>query len=171
MGAGLTEIGAAFEPMTLEEQARRREQARAYLQEIRELAVHVRVLEAEIAEQRETAKGVTGIDYSKVAVATSPYGDAVPDAVARLLELIGEACSELAECAERQDEARKCLREMGGREADVLTLRYLLAMSWKEVGARIGYSTARLKELHRDALFCFYEYMPHYQRAPEYKAI
>ena len=164
-------IDAAFEPMTLEEQARRRDQAKAYLQEVRELAVHVRVLEAEIAEQRETAKGVTGVDYSRAVVATSPNGDAVPDAVARLLDLIGEACAELAECAERQDEARRCLRELGGMEADVLTLRYLLALPWKEVGAKMGYSADWAKHAGSDALFCFYDYMPAHRRDPEHRAI
>lgn len=164
-------IDAAFEPMTAEEQSRRREQAKRYLVEVRGLVRHVRALEAEIAEQREIAQGITGIDYSKAMVSTSAYGDAIPDAVAALLDMVRDACGELARCVELQDEARKSLNEMGGIEADLLTLRYLLAYPWSEVGDRLSYSTPRLKELHRDALFCFYDYMPHYRRDPLPKAL
>lgn len=159
-------LDAVFEPMTSEEQARRRDQAKGYLMEIRGLVRHVRTLEAEIAEQRETAQGITGVDYSKVIGTTSAYGDAIPDAVATLLDMIRDACGELARCVELQGEARKSLTEMGGIEADLLTLRYLLAYSWSDVGDRLNYSPARLKELHRDALFCFYDFMPHYRRDP-----
>lgn len=162
---------ATFSPMTFEEQARRRDQAKSYLQEIRELVLHVRVLEAEIAEQREAAAGVTGIDYTKVTVATSAYDDALPDAVAELMEMISNATAELAECASRQMEARKCLREMGGVEADVLILRYLLAFPWKKVAWKMGYSTDWVKHRCDDALFCFYDYMPAFRRDPLHRAI
>lgn len=155
---------AVFEGMTEELQQYRRDQSKAYLQEIRKLCLHIRALEAEISEQREIAAGITGIDYSQESVATSMYRDAIPDAVAKLLEMISDTCTELAECAAMQDEARRCLAKMGGMEADVLTLRYLVALSWSEVGKRLGYSTSRLKSIHNDALFCFYDYMPAFRR-------
>ena len=162
---------AVFEGMTEELQQYRRDQSKAYLQEIRKLCLHIRALEAEISEQREIAAGITGIDYSQESVATSMYRDAIPDAVAKLLEMISDTCTELAECAAMQDEARRCLAKMGGVEADVLILRYLVALPWSGVSGKIGYSVPRLKEIHRDALFCFYDYMPSSKRDPFYPAI
>ena len=154
-----------------EMQRYREQQSKAYLQEIRDLFIHVRALQAEIDVQRETAAGLTGIDYTKLNVAASANGDAIPNAVARLVDLIRRACADLSECAARQDEARRCLDEMGGIEADILKLRYLLAMSWKGVAATLGYSVDRLKVLHRDALFCFYDYMPAHARDPKHRAL
>ena len=60
---------------------------------------------------------------------------------------------------------------MGGIEADVLTLRYLVAMPWKAVADRLDYSPDHVKHLGNDALFCFYDYMPACARDPVHRAI
>lgn len=149
----------------------REEQARNYLQGVRDLFIHVRCTQLEISTLRETAEGITGIDYSKLTVKSASDGDAIPRAVADLIELIGRACAELAECVERQGEANRCLDEMGGTEASLLKLRYVLAKPWKQVAHGIGYSESRAKHLERDALCCFYDFMPAYRRDPKHPAI
>ena len=149
----------------------RTQQARAYLQEIRDLFIHVRALQADIEIQRGAAEGITGIDYTRLAARTAADADAIPRAVVDLLDLIGQACAELADCVERQDEARRCLESMGGVESDLLRLRYLLAMSWKQVAASVNYSESWAKHLEPDALFCFYDYMPAYRRDPKHPSL
>ena len=157
--------------MNDELQRYREQQAKAYLREIRELFIHVKALEAEIESQRELATGLTGVDYSKPGAGQAAGRDAVPNAVARLIELTTRACMELEACVAMQDEARRCLEEMGGVEADVLKLRYVAAKPWKDVSLALGYSVPYVKELCKDGLFCFYDYMPAHRRDPRIGAI
>lgn len=145
-------------------------QAKAYLQHIRMLCLRIRELNAEIDTQREIATGITGIDYTRGAPSQKSSQDKMPDAVAKLISLISQACADLAECTEEQEEAAACLDRMGGLAAATLKLRYLLAMSWQQVGSTLHYSKEYVKHIERDALCEFYDYMPHRCRDPRHPA-
>ena len=135
-------------------------QSRRYLKEVRRLARHVAALEEDIALQRDQAAGVSGIDYTRTPVDTSPTADALPEAIIKLIESIEECCTELAACVAAQDEARSLLAAMGGVGADLLRMHYVAMRSWSYVAAKLGYAKGTVKNAAADALCEFYDYLP-----------
>ena len=110
-------------------------QAGAYLREMRDAKRKIEAMEAEAEELRATAGGLKGLDYSRDAVSGSPTADAIPDAVAAIIE----AC-------EKERLGRKCAsRVFTGGDAeffagiygggavtdDMLTFKGLL-QAWRE---------------------------------------
>ena len=149
----------------------RREQASAYLRKIRDMRRHIAALNAEIDEQRALASGLTGIDYSRDNVSTSPTDDAMPNAVARLLEIIAERVELVRDYTGMLDECGTSLRDLNGTYGDVLRYRYLCDYPWERIAAATNYSEQWLYELHNQALSAFYDHMPPTQRDPMPKAI
>lgn len=138
----------------------RREQAGAYLRRVRDAKRHIASLNSEIEEQRALASGLTGIDYSRVMVQTSPTADAMPDAVARLLDIIEQRVGLVRDYVRMLDGCGQALAAMNGTYGDVLRYRYLCDFSWEQISSRLNYSEQWLYELHGQALDAFYDYMP-----------
>ena len=144
--------------------------AEEYLEPIRAAGARLRVKRIELREERESASGLTGLDYTKPIVATSAYGDAMPDAVARLYAMEDAYRADLDALSERRDEARAKLAEMGGRSADLLRLRYASALPWITVAEGMGLAESTCKNMRVDALCRFYDFLPHTARPPEQRA-
>ena len=138
----------------------RREQSSAYLRRIRDMRRHIAALNAEIDEQRHLASGLTGIDYSRDAVSTSPNDDAMPNAVSKLLDLIAERVALVRDYAAMLDECNDALIETGGLSETILRCRYVNDMAWEDVARELGYSEQWMYELHNRALLDFYNHMP-----------
>lgn len=149
----------------------RREQSSAYLRRIRDMRRHIAALNAEIDEQRHLASGLTGIDYSRDVVDTSPTDDRMPNAVARLLDIIAERVELVRDYTDQLDECGAALRDLNGTYADILRYRYLCDYSWERIAAQANYSEAYLYELHNQALSAFWDYMPASQRDPLPRAL
>lgn len=141
--------------------------AEDYLEPLRRDGTKLRRMRVELREERESAAGLTGIDYTRPAVAASPYGDAVPDAVARVAELEDAYQAALDDLNERRDEARERIDEMGGRSADLLRLRYVSALPWITVAEGMGLAEGTVRNMRVDALSRFYDFLPHTARPPE----
>ena len=144
--------------------------AEEYLEPIRRAGRELRVAQTELMEERQRASGVTGLDYTKPFVATSAYGDAIPDSLARLAELEAAYQERLDALGELRDEARGLLAEMGGRDACLLRLRYVSALPWNTVAEAMGLSEGTCKNARVPALARFYRYLPHTARPPEQRA-
>ena len=149
----------------------RREQAGAYLRRVRDAKRHIASLNSEIEEQRALASGLTGIDYSRVMVQTSPTADAMPDAVARLLDIIEQRVGLVRDYVRMLDGCGQALAAMNGTRADILRYRYLCGYPWERIAISTGYSEQWLYELHNQALDAFYDYMPATERDPLPSAI
>ena len=157
--------------MDREMQRLREEASERYLKGIRATASKIRRMRAELAEQRELVCGLTGIDYTRPMVSTSAYGDAVPDSVAELMEMEEAYDAELAALERERAEARALLDAMGGREGELLRLYYVSAFPWICVAEVMCMAVGSCKNMRRDALFCFYDYLPHAFKVPEIPAI
>lgn len=144
----------------------RREQSAAYLKRVRDAKRHINALSAEVDEHRALASGLSGIDYTRDKVTTSSYGDAVPDAVIRLLDVIEERLNLVVEYTSMMAECGESLARMGGVLADVLRYRYVCDYQWEHIAAKMHYSEQWLYELHNKALVSFWEYMPAHERDP-----
>ena len=149
----------------------RREQASGYLSEVRDAKRHIDAMNAEVDELREMAGGLRGIDYSKDLVKSSPSADAMPDAVARILEIIEQRAGYIRDYAEMVEQCVQALDRLGGVEADILRYRYVCDWRWEQIAARTHYSEQWLYELHNRALCSFYDCMPASGRDPIQRAI
>lgn len=148
-----------------------REQASAYMKRIRDARRHIAALNAEIEEHRAMASGLQGIDYSRVLVKTSPSADAIPDAVARLLDVIGERVELVREYTMMLEECGRALTELDGTYADILRYRYVCDYSWEQIACKVNFTEAYCYELHGQALVAFYDHMPAHERDPVQRAI
>lgn len=149
----------------------RREQASAYLKRVRDAKRHIAALNAEVEEHRALASGLTGIDYTRDIVQTSPTDDTMPNAVAKLLDIIAERVELVRDYARMLDECGASLAALNGTYADILRYRYLCDYSWERIAASANYSEAYLYELHNQALSAFWEHMPETQRDPLPRAL
>ena len=148
-----------------------REQASSYLKRVRAAKRHIVALNAEVDELRNLASGLTGIDYSRDVIQVSPTDDAMPNAVARLLDVISERVELVRDYAGMMEECGAALRDLNGTYADVLRYRYLCDYSWERIAAQANYSEAYLYELHNQALSAFWDHMPASQRDPLPRAL
>lgn len=150
--------------MTIEYEEWKAEQAAAWLRHIRELKHDIARLEDDIEVQRSLALP-RGIDYSRPAVASSPYPDAIPDAVARLEEAVAGYCTELVGYLDEKEQARDCISRLeDARYRAVLGLYYVNGHSWSTVGDKVGCSEARCREIRMEALPLVYDIMPREHR-------
>ncbi len=143
-----------------------REQASAYLKRVRDAKRHIAALTAEVDEVRSLASGLKGIDYSRDAVQTSATDDAMPNAVAKLLDLIAERVALIDEYAGMMSECGQALANLNGTYADILRYRYMCDHPWERIAVETHYSEAYLYELHGLALSAFYPLMPTHERDP-----
>lgn len=148
----------------------RAEIAEAWLEPIRLAGRRLRARQVELIEERRRASGVTGLDYTKPFVVTSAYGDAIPDALARLAAMEEAYRADLDELSAMRAEARARLAEMGGRSADLLRLRYVSALPWKTVADGMGWAESTCKNSRTDALSRFFDHLPHTARPPDQRA-
>ena len=149
----------------------RAEQAGSYLREMRDVKRKIEAMEAEADELRETAGGLKARDYSKEYVSESPSVNAIPDAVAAIIDLVERNAEYIREYVDMLGECDEALREMGGVDAEVLRYRYLCDWPWERISSRMHYSEQWLYELHNRALAAFYDHMPAYRRDPRQQAI
>lgn len=159
--------------MDEEMQRYRVEQARAYLESITSIHKQLGALEARARELRERASGVKGIAYDRDLVRTSPYGDAIPDAIADLEKIAGKAEEKAVELAEMVDECSTALESLGGWKSALLDLHYLGCVPLVKIGTMDEWKHNRqyMSLLHLQALDSFYDHMPHHRRDPIHRAV
>ena len=139
--------------------------AHAYLERIRRMGDDCAGLQAQIDDAYARAEGVRGIDYSAVRVSTSPSPDAMPNAVAELVDRIGDYVSDLAAYEDERHEAHKSLMLMPDQvEAKALRYRYLLGWKWERICNEMDYSWDGMMKLRRRALVDYWEVMPRAER-------
>ena len=142
------------------------EQAAKWLRHIRELKHTIARIEDEIEVQRSLMLP-GGIDYQRPVVSASPSADAIPNAVARLDEMVGEYMTELAGYVDEVGDARRCVSMLSdGRHRNVVTYYYLLGYPWIVVGDKMGYAPDWCRQLRDDALPLVYDVMPREWKQP-----
>ncbi len=141
------------------------EQARKYLRRVRRAGIECARLEAKIADEYAKAEGVSGIDYSSDKVAGSANPDAIPNAVARITDLIREYAADLAGYEDERHQAYDTLMQMPKRnERDALAFHYVLGYDWPKVRERMGYTKDGMDSLVKRALANYWDYMPRMER-------
>lgn len=158
--------------MTEEYERYKRMQASRWMEHVRSLGRRVRSIAEEIEAQRELASGVQAVRYDGAPSGGAASGDAIPNAVARLQELIAEYVAEQAGYVEEQREAHEALRLIEDDACrDALTKHYLLGCNWERVCVDMGYTWDGMMALRRRALLAAYDRMPARWRDPMHPAI
>lgn len=143
--------------MNDESQRWRADRARDYLEHVRGLSRSLESRQQEI-EALHSKMLPQGIVYSGMPGSPNAYGDAVPDGIARLQELIASYCDELAECIAEVERAHRIVESLPTNEQrDILRMKYLLGYSWERVAVNVGYSrrtTIRRANRSLCELFC-----------------
>lgn len=141
------------------------EQARAYLQRIRRAGIECERLQAKIADEYAKAEGISGIDYSSDRIAKSANPDAIPNAVARIADLIREYTADLAGYEDERHQAYETLMSMPKRnEGAALTFHYVLGYDWPTVCEKMEYTKDGMDSLAKRALAHYWDYMPRIER-------
>lgn len=158
--------------MTEEYERYCRAQAARWLEHVMSLGTRVRALQAEIDAQRELASGVKGMSYDGMPGPKTAYGDALPDAVARIEDMVACYCTELAGYVDEQREAHAALAGMEDEACrSAITRHYLACESWERVCVEMGYTWDGLMKLRRRAMLDAYEVMPIRWRDPIHRAV
>lgn len=159
-------------PMDQEYRSYTAAKSKAYLSHIRSLIHTVRQLQSELEELEGLASGLSGIDYTRPLVRTSPSQDRLERVVIRLESVRDEYAAELAGYLEEQNEAHACIRLAGQPYAALLTERYLHGRTWADTADAIHYQeTYARTELHEEALARLYPHLPAPWRDPTHRAV
>lgn len=147
-------------------------QATAYLERVRKMAVRLISLTANIEEQKAIASGLTGIDYSRDIVATSPTDDKMPNCVYKIFQLVEDLEALHDEYDSRIRMALSAIARMESSEcAASLEMHYIAGKEWSQVASALGYTKPGMMSLRKRALNEFYDVMPLTQRDPIPEAI
>ncbi len=129
-------------------------QAREFLKSLKKMNSKIRSLEFRLETLETRAIGITGIDYSKDAVQTSPSGVPAIDAV---ITEITETRTRLEKLQKAFDE-RKCeillciCRIENKKYVELLTMRYLDFMSFGKIAEQMHYTEQTVKNIHNEAI-------------------
>ena len=142
------------------------EQAAEWLEHVRELALDVAKAQDRVDVLRSMALP-SGIDYTAPVVSSSPSADQIPNAVAKLVDAIGEYMAQLEAYVDESIDAARRIGELSdGRYRAVLVAYYVDGRTWEQVGERLRYEPNYCRELRNDALPLVYDVIPREWRTP-----
>lgn len=142
------------------------EQAAEWLEHVRELALDVARLQDRVDVLRSMALP-SGIDYAAPVVSSSPSADQIPNAVARLVDAIGDYLAQLDAYVEESIDAARRIGELSdARYRGVLVFYYVNGRTWEQVGKRLNYEPNYCREIRNDALPLVYDVMPREWKTP-----
>lgn len=135
-----------------------------YLTYVRSLGDTMRAIEADIAYQNARLN-LMGVSYEACG-GGSPNKDALPDGVAKLMELREKWSDEYAHCADDLEFARDlCKPSSVGRW--IVWLRIVERETWESVGKRVGYSrTQAIHHASRGMTEIYYAMPEEWRRDP-----
>lgn len=136
--------------------------AKAYCHHVRLLDKRIKSQEEAIDDFRERLSGVSGVSYDDMPGNPNAYGDAIPDGVARLQELIRKYCTDLSEYMDELEKFERALSKLTMPDhARLLRLRYLRQYEWSEIAYTLTYSQVYVRGyMHELALVELFEHMP-----------
>lgn len=150
------------------------DQAHRWVRKYQQLMAKARHLRS-IAEQQAEEVGILrGMDYSRPVVQVSPSQDAIPDAVARRLE-IKERMDRLADdAADRAREISDAIMRLADeRHQTILLAHYVEGVTWERLCTdcepEVTYRT--MMRWRKLALTELYSEIPHVERMPEHHAL
>ena len=132
------------------------EAKKAFLRGYENAKRDVHAIQRMIAELRSSEMSISGVSYTDADMPKSPNHDGgdLSNYAAELDELEKDLERALAVARNRRNEIyRTVMRHKDAREKEILVLRYITSLSWKEIADAAGYqSDSRAREIHGEAL-------------------
>ena len=135
--------------------------AEQYALHIRSMRRRVTAAQMDIDDMRESVCGVSGVAYSDMPGNPNAYGDAIPDGIAKLHEMIADYVTQLVEWMDERYEAKQCFKQLDNRSYELLTFYYSMGLTWEQTADRMGYTSEHVqRNLKPVALRMLYTVMP-----------
>lgn len=135
--------------------------AERYADHVREMKLKSDALDFDVRSMRDSLTGVKGMNYTGMPSSPNSYGDAIPDGVAKLEQLIAESMTALIEWLDVKKEACGCFSKLDAKSYALLTYHYANALTWAETASRMGYTPEHVqRKLKPAALRDLYAVMP-----------
>lgn len=147
--------------MDMEYERYRYEQASSYLNYIKTLSDRVNAKNDAVEDYRARLACIRGMDYSAEKIQVQSTGDAIPEGIARLLELIDECTDLMCEYAKEQRRAMEVISHLSRYEYEqIIEKHYLRNKDWGTVAKEMSYSYQHVMTLRRAAIIELYDYVP-----------
>lgn len=147
--------------MDMEYERYRYEQALKYLNHVKSLNDRINAKQDAIEDYRGKLACIKAMDYSADNVQVQSRGDAIPEGVARLLDMIDECTDLICEYAKEQKRAMRALEKLSRYEYEqLLEKHYLRGKDWSMVAREMNYSYDWIMSMRRLAIIELYDHMP-----------
>lgn len=128
--------------------------AKEYLQRIRRADIKIAQRAKELEDLRKSISIISGIDYSKDRVQSSPTTG--NKQIEKLVDLENEIARMIDEQSEKKHNIIYQLQQLDKPEhVDVLYKRYVECKYFEEIAVDMRYSYSRIRHIHADALRTF----------------
>ena len=154
----------------------KRKCVRRYLRNVVYLKHKVARHESEIAELRELAYSLSGVDYSRDNVQTSPIPDALENKVIEVQQRIADGLADVDEYVDALGELKRTLDGMENQlHARIVRMHYVDEAEYEDIVKAFKaegspWSIASVKRFSAMGLDELYYLMPHEWRVPAYPA-
>lgn len=132
--------------------------AKEYLQQIRKSDIKINQLIKEVGDLRKSIVFISGIDYSRDRVQSSPDSSTgAMKTIERWYDLEHEIERRIDAYVDLKDRIIKQIHGLSKAEyCEILYMRYVQYMKLEEIAVAMNYSYNRIKHLHGTALQIFY---------------
>lgn len=145
------------------------DQARKWLEHVKELGARIKLQKALVDAERELLDGIKGVNYD--AMPTAGNATDLADQIEKLQHSISDYSANLAEYIEARRDAVERLRRLERpEESTCLILRYVIGLQWIEVANEMSYTRDGVLKIRNRALVNAWEVMPPEHKDPIPKA-
>lgn len=128
------------------------QEKKVYLKQYRAIKNEVDSLRCEIEEVKELRRSISGIDYSKDKIQTTP-SDGIINSVCKQEQLEERLLKKINEGIARLDDISKCIDLMEDPyERAILRYKYFTFMTWDEISDKMLISRTKAISMHGIAL-------------------
>lgn len=158
--------------MTEEYEQYKYEQARKWLEYVRQLGVSCDTALRAVEFERGQLENLKGVDYSLEHVSGSRTPPDMAGLVDSIRDNIRHYCANAVAWTEQRRDAYDRLNGLESRtEAKALQMRYCMNNSWAFVCGAMNYTEGGMMKLRKQAIIHAYEVMPLEKRDPKYSAL
>ena len=122
------------------------------LREVRSAYKERAQLADRIAELESMRISPRAAAYGSERVQAAPKGDIQPDSIARMDELLDKYNAALQRCIMLANNFEDALKNLNGRERQVMRLYYIEGYTWEHVAVKMNMTWRRVHQIKRNAI-------------------
>lgn len=138
--------------------------ALAYAEHVERTIKRVHIKQQEVDSLRGE-RALIGSPSLSGRVDVSPSADAIPNAVAHLIDLIHDYTTDLVTMVDEIGDFNGCLNRLEPAHHECLHLHYVALMPFKLVADKMGYNERYIYDIRDHGLIALYDVMPEHWRS------